>query len=62
VHTRVVVNSPTGRLADSTLQADDLAARICPVGAIGPKRRGYTVPIGERPVDLRERGDAEEGA
>ncbi len=54
VHTRVLVNSPSGELADSALQAGDLAARICPVGAIGPKRRGYAVPIGQRPADLRD--------
>lgn len=52
--TRVLVNSPSGRLADSALQAGDAAAGICPVGAIGPKRRGYAVPIGQRPADLRE--------
>lgn len=61
VHTRVVVNSPSGRLADSALAADDLAANICPVGAIGPKRRGYAVPIGQRPVDLREQAAQEPG-
>lgn len=52
--TRVLVDSPSGRLGDSALSADDLAARICPVGAIGPKRRGFAVPIGERPLDRRE--------
>ncbi|MCB1994982.1 MAG: (2Fe-2S)-binding protein [Burkholderiaceae bacterium] len=52
--TRVIVNSPRGRLVDSALAADDLAARICPVGAIGPKRLGYAVPIGQRPADRRE--------
>lgn len=52
VHTRVVVDSASGRLGDSSLAADDLAARICPVGAIGPKRRGFAVPIGQRPADL----------
>jgi [NiFe] hydrogenase diaphorase moiety small subunit len=54
VHTRIVVNAASGRLGDSALAADDLAARICPVGAIGPKRRGFAVPIGQRPADARE--------
>lgn len=54
VGTHVVVNSESGRLGDSALAADDLAATICPVGAIGPKRRGYAVPIGERPVDRKD--------
>jgi [NiFe] hydrogenase diaphorase moiety small subunit len=55
VHAHVIVDSPTGRLGDSRLATTDLAARICPVGAILPKRRGFAVPIGQRPVDL-ERG------
>ena len=49
--TRIVVNSPSGRLADSEIAADDLAARVCPVGAILPKRRGFVLPIGRRPLD-----------
>jgi [NiFe] hydrogenase diaphorase moiety small subunit len=57
VHTRVVVNAASGQLGDSALAADDLAAQICPVGAIGPKRRGYAVPIGQRPADHREGAD-----
>lgn len=51
VGTHVIVDSPSGRLADSRLAATDLAARICPVGAILPKRRGFAVPIGERRFD-----------
>lgn len=58
VHTHVIVNSESGLLGDSTLAASDLAASICPVGAIGPKRRGYALPIGQRPVDLREQQGA----
>lgn len=58
----VLVNSPSGRLADSTLAAGDFAARICPVGAILPKRRGFVVPIGERRFDrvAAQAGDLEE--
>ncbi|MCZ2405217.1 MAG: (2Fe-2S)-binding protein [Burkholderiales bacterium] len=49
--TRLLVNAPSGRLGDSALQASDLAARICPVGAILPKRRGFAVPLGARRYD-----------
>jgi [NiFe] hydrogenase diaphorase moiety small subunit len=69
IGTHLVVNAPSGRLGDSDLDADDLAARICPVGAILPKRRGFTVPIGERPYDgharaagLLKTSDTEEDA
>jgi [NiFe] hydrogenase diaphorase moiety small subunit len=48
----LVVNSPSGRLVDSALAASDFASQVCPVGAILPKRRGFTVPIGERPYDV----------
>lgn len=52
-HTHVVVDAASGLLGDSALAATDLAANICPVGAILPKRRGFAVPIGERPADGR---------
>jgi len=48
----LVVNSPDGRLGGSTLSLDDLAARICPVGALMPKRVGFSIPIGQRPYDV----------
>ncbi len=48
----LVVNSASGRLADSGIEADDLAANVCPVGAILVKERGYEVPIGKRIFDL----------
>ena len=51
VGTHLIVNSPSGRLADSAFDAGDMAARVCPVGAILPKRRGFAVPIGERRFD-----------
>jgi [NiFe] hydrogenase diaphorase moiety small subunit len=54
VHTHVLVDSATGLLGDSELAASDLAAHICPVGAILPKRRGFAVPVGARPADARE--------
>lgn len=52
--TQLLVNSSTGLLGDSALSADDLAARICPVGALLPKRRGFAVPIGQRRFDPAE--------
>ena len=55
---RIVVNSPTGRLGDSTLTLDDRAAHICPVGAILPKRVGFAVPIGQRVFDIAPVGAA----
>ena len=55
----LIVNSPTGKLADSTLKTTDLAATICSVGAILIKEQGYRVPIGQRIHDqhtIRETG------
>ena len=51
IGSRVLVNSPSGRLGDSRFEASDFAATVCPVGAILPKRRGFVVPIGERRFD-----------
>lgn len=51
IGTRLLVNSPDGRLGTSRLEADDFAAGVCPVGAILPKRRGFVVPIGARRFD-----------
>ncbi len=53
IHTRLVVDSPTGRLGDSALEAGDLAARICPVGAIVLRDTAFRVPIGRRKYDRR---------
>jgi [NiFe] hydrogenase diaphorase moiety small subunit len=47
----IVINSPTGKLGDSNLALTDKAAHVCPVGALMPKRVGYSVPIGERLFD-----------
>jgi len=49
--TRLLVNSPSGRLVDSAMTADDRAASVCPVGVILRKRVGFAVPIGERQFD-----------
>lgn len=51
IKTRLIVNSKSGRLVDTNFSASDMAAKVCPVGVILPKRRGFTVPIGERTFD-----------
>jgi [NiFe] hydrogenase diaphorase moiety small subunit len=48
---RLVIESPTGKLGDSRFEAGDSAATVCPVGAILPKHKGYDIPIGERRYD-----------
>lgn len=52
IGSHLVVNAPDGRLGSSALSANDLAARICPVGALLPKRVGFAIPIGQRPFDV----------
>lgn len=47
----LIVNSTSGKLADSKLKKTDLAAAICPVGAILVREAGYQVPIGQRIYD-----------
>jgi len=47
----VVVNSKTGKLADSNFAVADKAASVCPVGAIIKKNVGFRAPIGERTYD-----------
>ncbi len=51
IHSHLIVNSPTGKLADSALEVDDKAVEVCPVGAILVKHHGYEVPIGQRLYD-----------
>jgi [NiFe] hydrogenase diaphorase moiety small subunit len=53
IATHLVVDSESGRLADTAMAATDRAASICPVGVILPKRRGFAVPIGQRRYDGR---------
>ncbi len=48
---RLLIDSPSGKLGDSSFSAKDRAARICPVGAILPKHGGYEVPMGKRLYD-----------
>ena len=51
IGSRLVINSSSGKLGDSTFSATDKAAHVCPVGAILPKNKGYEQPIGKRLYD-----------
>lgn len=51
MESHLVVNSDSGKLADTSLAATDKAAEVCPVGAILVKRHGFEVPIGKRIFD-----------
>jgi len=51
IDSRLVVESPTGKLGDSRFAASDRAAHVCPVGAILPRRNAFSVPIGQRLYD-----------
>lgn len=63
IQTHLLVNSPSGRLHDSTISPNDRAANICPVGVILHKRRGFMVPIGQRRFDAKPVSQqVEEGA
>jgi len=52
IDAKLIVNSESGKLGDTDLSTEDLAAHICPVGAILIKEHGYEVPIGRRTFDL----------
>lgn len=54
INNHLIVDSPTGLLKDSKLEATDKAAHVCPVGAIIVKRHGFEVPIGQRIYDHRQ--------
>ncbi|MCG6940421.1 MAG: (2Fe-2S)-binding protein [Thiohalocapsa sp.] len=51
IASRLIVDSPTGLLGDSSFSKDDAAARVCPVGAILPRRQVFRIPIGKRYYD-----------
>ena len=57
INARLIVNSPSGNLADSDLEVGDMAVHICPVGAILIKEHGYEIPIGRRTFDLHRVGE-----
>jgi [NiFe] hydrogenase diaphorase moiety small subunit len=51
IKTHLIVNSKSGKLADTNFSGDDKAAHVCPVGVIIKKRVGFAVPIGKRSFD-----------
>ena len=51
IEKHLIVNSPSGRLADSSITAGDKAVEVCPVGVILRKGVGFAVPIGARRYD-----------
>ena len=51
IRARLIVNSASGRLADTNISVTDRAAEVCPTGAIIRKRHGFTIPIGKRLYD-----------
>jgi [NiFe] hydrogenase diaphorase moiety small subunit len=54
IHTHLIVNSSSGKLADTDISPEDKAVHVCPVGAILVKRKGFEVPIGERIYDHQD--------
>jgi [NiFe] hydrogenase diaphorase moiety small subunit len=61
IATHLLVNSASGRLADTTMTLADRAASVCPVGVILPKRRGFVIPIGQRRFDEHSVAEQIEG-
>ena len=53
----LVVNSESGRLADTDIAVTDKALEVCPVGVILRKRVGFAVPIGSRRYDREPASD-----
>ncbi len=51
IATTIVVDSPSGLLADSRVSRDDESVKHCPVGALMMKGEAFKIPIGERPYD-----------
>lgn len=51
IKAHLIVNTPSGKLGDTTLSINDKAVQVCPVGAILKKHQGYAVPIGQRFYD-----------
>ena len=49
----LIVNSESGRLADTDIAVTDKALDVCPVGVILRKRVGFAQPIGQRRFDAQ---------
>lgn len=67
IHKHLVVKAESGKLADTDISPDDLAANICPVGVILHKRHGFEIPIGKRlydevPISVQDLSGAKERA
>ncbi len=60
IATHLIVNARTGQLGDTNFTSADKAARVCPVGVILRKRKGFAVPIGERTYDRKAIGEIAE--
>ncbi len=54
INKHLIINSPSGKLKDSDIEAGDRAVDICPTGAILRKGAGYRVPIGKRIFDQKK--------
>lgn len=54
INKHLIVNSASGKLKDSDLDVDDMAAHICPTGAILIRGTAFRAPIGQRIYDGRE--------
>ncbi len=57
IKSRLIVNSASGRLADTNLSVRDRAVEVCPTGALIRKRHGFTIPIGKRLYDHQSIAD-----
>ncbi|MBS1189389.1 MAG: oxidoreductase [Rhodocyclaceae bacterium] len=53
IKSRLIVNSKSGKLADTDMAVTDKAAQVCPVGVILKKRTAFKTPIGERTYDKK---------
>lgn len=58
---KIILDSESGRLADTDFSLEDRAASICPVGVILKKRVGFAVPYGERTYDKAPVSQVETG-
>lgn len=54
IGSKLVVNSSSGNLGDTALAVTDKAMNVCPTGALLVKRRGFSIPIGERIFDHKD--------
>ena len=62
IKSHLIVNSASGRLADTDFAITDRAMTVCPVGVILPKGSGFKVPIGARRYDAHSIRQIEEGS